>query len=551
MNRREFFKQGAGFGAAFSGSVALGCSESGQPGSTPETGAGASAARDLALVNARIITLDPDRPRAEAALVRGGRIALVGSTADVRAAAGGAPTFDASGKTVVPGFIDAHCHMEVATSAASYMVSVHTPPHTSLAGMADALRAQVAKTPAAAWVVARGSFGIENNVTEKRLFTRQDLDAISTAHPIIVFAGRHVAMLNTRALEAFHVWAPDAKLEPGTIVHRDASGVPTGLATEVYYHLPAYSVEQIKIAIKTHVGDMFVSQGTTSIYSIPFSANDIRADLELQRDGALPLRVRTYYHLPHTITLEGLMGSGLISGAGDDMWRFGGMKLFVDGLGGDGTGKRFADLKWTQEELNHLVSSANAAGIQVIMHVITEQARRMGVAAVAHARSQSDRPVVHRLEHGAHDGQVEEIRQMRDLGIRASVTPNKARAGRSGPRYRTLVQHGFHPVGITDTTGTTPGSSNVLFKIACVATPADEGGGTSAEETLPVEDALRMFTLWNARVGDEDAEKGSIQVGKLGDFAVLSRDPTEGSPAQLFETNVDATILGGVVVFER
>jgi predicted amidohydrolase YtcJ len=439
--------------------------------------------------------------------------------------------------------------MEVATSAASYMLSVHTPPAKSLAQIAERLKQKAASTRKGDWIIARGSFNIQNNVEEKRLFRLKDLDGVSTEHPIVVFSGRHVAMLNTSAYKAMHLWERDAKPEPGTIIHREPSGIPTGLATEVYYHLPAYSVSQVKAAIKEHVGEMFVSKGTTSIYSIPFSANDIRADLELQEEGALPLRIRTYYHVPHTITLDGLLGSGLISQASGDMWRFGGMKLFVDGLGGDGLGKRFADFKWTQEELNHLVSTATAEGIQVIMHVITPNAVTRAVAAVEYARNHSKRGIVHRLEHGADDGSVEELRRMRDLGIRVSITPNRGRPGRSGPKYRTLVKEGFLPIGITDTTGTTPGSSDALFKVACVATPFEEGGGAPADETLPVEDAFRMFSLWNAQVGYENRDKGSIEVGKFGDFAVLSRDPTSGSAAALFETKVVATILGGQPVY--
>jgi predicted amidohydrolase YtcJ len=549
VKRRDFFRYGAAFGAVQAAGAELAFAEAGAGQSAalePAVGRG-----DLALVNARVITLDARQPRAEAVLVRNGRIALVGSTADVRAAAGPARVLDAGGRTAVPGFVDAHCHMEVATSAASYMVSVHTPPYRSLSEIMDALGKKAAATPKGEWVVARGSFNLENGVSEKRLLTRQDLDTVTTDHPVIVFSGRHVAMLNTLALKTFHVWDADTMLEAGTIVHRDGSGVPTGLATEVYYHLPAYSVEQIKTAIKAHVGSMFVSKGTTSIYSIPFSANDVRANLELQRAGELPLRVRNYYHVPHTITFDGLMGSGLVSGVGNDMWRFGGMKLFIDGLGGDGLGKRLPDLKWTQEELNHMVSRATEVGMQVIMHVITDEAVEMGVAAVAHARARHTRPVLHRLEHGADDGPLDRIRRMRDLGIRVSITPNRGRPGAGGKRYRTLVGEKFPPVVITDTTGTTPGSSDVMVKIACIATSVDDRGGAGKGEALSFEDALRLFTIENSRVGYEDADKGSIETGKLGDVVLLSRDPLSGTPAQLFDTKVDATVLGGTVVFER
>jgi predicted amidohydrolase YtcJ len=549
MRRRDFIKYTAALGtfAASEPASALAAQVASGP-----SAAAAPSGGDLAIVNAKIVTLDTARPRAEAALVRGGRIALVGTTQDVRAAAGRARMFDAAGRTVVPGFVDAHCHMEVATSAASYMVSVHTPPHTSLAGITDTLRKRVAATPKGGWIIGRGSFNLQNNVAEKRLFTREDLDAISMDHPIVIFSGRHVTMANTAGFKGLHLWERDSPMERGTIVYRDEAGVPTGLATEVYYHLPAYSVEEVKTAIKTHVVDMFTSKGTTTIYSVPFSANDIRANLELQRAGQLPLRIRNYYHVPHTINFEGLLGMGMISGAGNDMWRFGGMKLFVDGLGGDGRGNRMADLKWTQEELNHMVSRSTAEGMQVWMHIASDEAEKMAVAAVAEARRHTSRPIIHRIEHGASRGSLEEIRRLRDLGIRPSITPNRGRPGsQGGPRYRTLVREGYHPVVVTDTTGTTPGSSDILFKLACIATPFEEGGGAQREETLPFEEALRLFTLSNAKTNYEDADKGSIEVGKLGDFAVLSRDPTAGSPAQLFDTKVEATILGGTVVYEK
>ena len=552
MKRRDFVKYGAALGTAFAASdVGALLTEQSSSAAAPPAAPPASGG-DLAVVNAKILTLDVKRPRAEAALVRAGRIALVGSTQDVRAAAGRAQVFDAAGRTVVPGFVDAHCHMEVATSAAAYMVSVHTPPHTSLAGIKETLRKKVASTPKGGWIIGRGSFNLENNVTEKRLFTREDLDAVSQDHPIVLFSGRHVTMANTAGFKGMHLWERDSTIERGTIVYRDEAGVPTGLATEVYYHLPAYSVDEVKRAIKTHVRDMFTAKGTTTVYSVPFSANDIRANLELQRAGELPLRIRNYYHVPHTISFEGLLGSGLISGTGNDMWRFGGMKLFVDGLGGDGRGNRLADLKWTQEELNHMVTGATAEGIQVWMHIASDQAEQMAVNAVTEARRRVSRPMIHRIEHGGSGGSIERLRQLRDLGIRPSITPNRGRAGgRGGPRYRTLVQENYHPAVITDTTGTTLGSSDVMFKIACIAASVEEGGGAQKEETLPFEDALRLFTLWNARVGYEEADKGSIEVGKLGDFAVLSRDPLAGSPARLFDTKVQTTILGGSVVFQQ
>jgi predicted amidohydrolase YtcJ len=295
---------------------------------------------------------------------------------------------------------------------------------------------------------------------------------------------------------------------------------------------------------------MFTAKGTTTIYTIPFSKNDIRADLELQLSGDLPLRIRMFYHVPHMTSFEGLLDTGFISGVGDEMFRFGGMKLFVDGAGSDGLGHPLADLKWPQEELNEMVAGADANRIQVIMHCVTPEGRAMAIGAVEEARRRTPRQpyLIHRIEHNGDDRTDEGLRRLSELGIRISITPGTLRAGQVSPRYRTLVKYGVPPVLITDTTGTTPGTSDVLHKIACLVASAQQGGGASEEETLSFLDALRLFTLSNAAIGYEAHTKGSIEVGKLGDFAVLSQDPTTTPAEKLFDLRVEATILGGRVV---
>ena len=322
--------------------------------------------------------------------------------------------------------------------------------------------------------------------------------------------------------------------------------MPTGTATELYYLLPSYSIEQVKAAIRAHVRPMFVANGTTSVYTVPYSTSDITADLELQAAGELPLRVRMYYHVPHMISLQGLLDTGLVSGFGDEMFRLGGVKLFVDGLGNP-----LEDFKWTQEELDDVVFQAHTSGLQVLMHVITPGAVHRAATAVEKALRRDPRPHRHRLEHGGDVETVEEMRWLRDLGLRLVVTPSRGRPGRRTPRYRTLIQEGLEIIGITDTTGTVPGSSAPLPKIAATMVAGEEGGGAPAGETLTFEEALRLYTLWAARGGLEEADKGSIAVGKLGDFAVLSDDPRSLAGEDLFGLQVEATILGGEVVFER
>src|SRR4051812_49820526 len=134
---------------------------------------------NLAITNAQLVTLNDAQPRAEAVLVHAGRITLVGSNKDILAVAGESEVYDAGGRTVVPGFIDGHAHFEMTCCALTHGLSLPTPPHTSLSAVADALHERVSVTPPGQWILARGSFNLYARVEEQRLFTRQELDAIS------------------------------------------------------------------------------------------------------------------------------------------------------------------------------------------------------------------------------------------------------------------------------------------------------------------------------------------------------------------------------------
>jgi len=536
VDRREFLKLGVAAG------VVRPLSRSQEPSS------------DLTIVNARIVTMDEGRPEAEAALVRGGRIALVGTTDEVRAEARGAQVLDAERQVVVPGFVDAHAHFELTCLGASFQAACHTPPVTSLREIVKILASKASDTPKGQWVIGRGSFGMRDKLEERSLPTRHDLDAVTTDHPLVLFSGLHVAMMNTRGLQELGLWDRDPPR--GVRVLREASGQPSGIATEVWDLLPGYPLDDVREAVRGHAKEIFISKGTTSLSTIPFSSDDVRADQELQASGELPLRLRVYYHVPRVVSLDSLLSTGLLSGVGDDMFRYGGIKIFVNGTTSDGLGNAIEDLKWTQGELNDFVSRAHDAGIQLIMHVLSRDALLMAAAAVEQAVQRHPKPHRHRVEHGGDRlDALEDMRRLKAAGIRVVVTPHFARRPGTAsrvPRFRTMIEEGLEPIAVTDTTGTVPEASAPLFNIACAMTPkADGGAAPSAEEALSFEDALRMHTLWAAAGGFEDRDKGAITPGKLGDFAVLSADPRGRPGKEVFGIEVDATILGGKVVFER
>ena len=218
-------------------------------------------------MNGRVITLESAQPEAQAVLVKGGRIALVGTTADVKAQAGRAPEFDVGGRTVTPGLVDAHCHFEMACCAAAYHVACQTPPLTGLGDILATLKARLMSTPPGRWIIGRAGFSLQNVIPEKRLPTRLELDQITTRHPLLLYSGLHVAIFNTRGFQETGLW--EGKPPRGAFVHRDAAGVPTGVATEVWTLLPAQSVAEVRAALKAHARDLFLSKGITSISTLP------------------------------------------------------------------------------------------------------------------------------------------------------------------------------------------------------------------------------------------------------------------------------------------
>jgi predicted amidohydrolase YtcJ len=518
---------------------------------------------DLAIVNANLMTLERAHPTAQAVLVRHGRVAVVGDNNMVMAAAGKTPIFDARGRTVVPGFIDAHVHFELTTAYWSYMVDAHVPPSRNLRDITERLQTKVAATAPGRWVVGRTDFDLKDKVPEQRFMNRAELDAITTSHPLILFSGLHVAMLNTPALKALKLWDKaeadnlrwrNGAVRIGSTIQRDAEGVPTGVVSEIadlFYDAHPYTVEEYKASIRQHADRIFLAKGITSIGSIPKATYDLEATQQLNVAGESPLRARYYIHTPLTIAIDALVDSGLQPGFGNEMLRFGGVKIFVDGNGGDGLGRVYADVKWTQQGLNETVAKAHIAGLQCIMHCVTRTGFDMAVTAVAEAQRQQRGDLRHRIEHVSYLGEVADIRRLIDLGIRVTVTrcTPAERPPRATPALRTMAQEGLEPMAVSDSTGTVPQFSP-MWGIASMMAAPEDGGALVASQTLSFDQALRTYTLWPARALHEERDKGSIAVGKMGDFAVLSADPTKTHGKNLFEIGVQATILGGEVIHD-
>jgi hypothetical protein len=184
---------------------------------------------DLILRNGRVITIDPRQPAAEAIAIAGDRILAVGSNADIDAlAAAGTKKIDLGGSTVVPGFIDGHCH--IAYSGRRHLRFIDCDLR-SIKAIQDAVRERAARTPPGEWVV--GFKYDDTKTSERRFISREDLDAAAPDHPVYIgHRGGHTGYVNTLALAKVGITEQSADPEGGKFVRDPATGRLTGRVLE-------------------------------------------------------------------------------------------------------------------------------------------------------------------------------------------------------------------------------------------------------------------------------------------------------------------------------
>ncbi|WP_395670568.1 amidohydrolase [Phenylobacterium sp.] len=543
QSRRELLAAGAG--AALSMSAGPGLAQAGRGG------------RDLLILNARVWTLDPATPSAEAVLVRGGRIAYVGDAAGARSRGAGVPVFDAAGRTLVPGFIDGHIHIEAFSESMDFQTALPAVSH-SLDEVFAVVRRAVATTPPGRWIIIRGLANLTSQVAEKRMPTRQELDAISATRPIAVFSSPHVVSLNTPALKAVGVWTEreekalkwrDGTPVGGIGVHRLADGTPHGVATEVQeliWQLQPYTPAELQASYGAHALKDYAAKGITTAINISGSRERVAAITALHRRGEMPLRTRRYFLVPQATGFDDIQRAGLTRGSGDDMDRFGGVKLFIDGAGIDGLGKRIEDYKWDAAGLADIITRCNRAGLPVIMHAVSPGGMNLGLDAVAEAERRAPAGLRHRMDHLHFLGDPAAIQRIKALNLGVGLTRAQKGDGRprTTPDFRTFLDAGIRVQAVSDSAGSFTNFSP-MAGIASLVAPVSEGGVQPAGRELSLDEAMSLYTTAAAVGLYEEAEKGSITVGKFGDFALLSQDPRTLAPGALFDVKVDAVIVGG------
>lgn len=501
--------------------------------------------------------MDAARSVVSGLLAVGGRIVELGDAETIaQTLPEGAAIVDLEGRVVLPGFVDAHCHLELSAVHLAYAVPCFSPPHNSLADICAVLGDRARTTRPGDWVIGRANFSLERWVEERRPLLRSDLDRAVPEHPAVVLSGLHVCTLNTRALET-------TGLLGGAPLPRGASlDLGTGRATELWdwLPLPPYGIEATASAVRDIGRELFQARGVTSIGEIPFTRDGVHAFQVLRTRGELPARLRLWYHVPRLGSIEELTSLALESGFGDEWLAVGGVKVFVDGAGMDVHGHPGPDLKWTQEELDEVVRVAHECGLQLWMHVApTRDASLMALTAIERALARTPRvDHRHRIEHlGDMKPDMSLLSWARRLGVQAVATAQFVYSyGDADPHgscapLRTLHEMGFRVPGNSDCTGTQPEAANPFHGIWCALARRTRGGTIlEPDERIDLDAAVGMTTVDAAFCCHMD-DRGTLELGKLADLAVLGRDPWTTPVEELPDTPVDMTVIGGNVVYER
>lgn len=528
---------------------------------------------DLIFTNGQIITVDSHFTVAEALAIKGNKIIRVGTNNEMHEWKGSnTQIIDLQGRSMLPGFIDAHAHLEL---YGTNQLGVNCKEVHSIEEMKQKLKQIAADTPKGQWI--RGWGYNQNYLSEGRHPTRKDLDEVSTEHPIIVVRTcGHISCVNSKALEMGGI--SDETPEPTGGRYIKEEGKPNGVLLESahmeMFLAAQYTDEEIMQGLEI-ASRHFLSCGITSVHDAGAYGNEHFRNLyKAVRNGAVKLRVYTLYGSLHDSpsVLKKGVDAGVITGLGDERFRIGPAKVFIDGSSsGPTAATRFpytsnpddsGILYLSQEELNESLGAAHDAGWQITAHAIGDKGVEMMIECIEEALRRSPRKNHrHRIEHSGMTP-PDLIKRMKSLGV--IPIPNPAFIYEFGDGYvkdygeervesmfpaQSYIDHGIIAAIGSDSPIT---SFNPMVGIqAAISRKSKTGREIGRSQKIELQEAIRMYTIHGAYASYEDGIKGSLEVGKLADLVVLDRPILQAPTEELHQIEVEMTMVDGEVLYQK
>jgi len=523
-------------------------------------------APDTVLVNGKVVTLDARSTTQEAIAVRDGRIIAVGTTADIRKLAGPATrVIDVRGRTVIPGLIDSHLH--AIRAALSFSTEVNWIGARSLEEALGRIRAASRTMKPGSWLIVAGGWNVQQ-FEENRRPTQAELTAVAPNNPVYVQLGYGWAMLNPLAHKTLGI-SSETDLPAGGRFERDASGTPTGAVTgaqnaivSLFDRLPKPTFTEQVEGTKAFFRELnrLAITGAGDPGGNNLTSTDYEALFKVWRDKAMTVRV--------TYTLNGQTPgkefdelrdlTGLLPmGFGDDMLRFNGLGERITVAMNNNNAPTQAD----KDAYYRIVRWAAERGMSLTMHWGND-------ASVDHLLSIFERvnkeipiaPLRWSIAH-LNDASVDSLRRMKALGVgwtmqdamyfggEQFIKQAGADAARRTPPVETARKMGVVVGAGTDAHRVA--SYNPFTALQWLLDSKTVGGvAMRGPEEIPSRmEALRLYTLGSAWFSFDEDARGSLEVGKLADCAVLSDDYMTVAVEKIGGLESVLTMVGGKIVY--
>jgi len=531
-------------------------------------------AADLIVTNARIYTVDDAHPFVSALAVRDGKVQFVGSVREAMLLRGpSTQVIDATGRTVIPGMVDAHAHL---FGLGEFLRSIDLTDTRSFDEIVARVGSRTKETPAGRWVIGRG--WDQNKWGDTRFPTHEALSRVSPNNPVVLTRiDGHALLANAAAMRAAGVTAATKDPAGGRIEH-GANAEPTGLFIDnamglIDRVIPPMSHDEMRTAALAAIKESN-RWGLVGLHD-PGEPRDV-LDLfeELAKAGTFSLRVYAMIG-DDSAAIEHYFQRGPQNALYDSHLWIRSIKLYADGaLGSRGAAlldpytddpKNSGLLKSTPEHLRDVSTRALQHGFQVATHAIGDRGNRIALDTYESALK-----AVPTVDHRFRIEHVQvldhaDVPRFAQLG----VIPSMQAVHQTSDMYWAATRLGYARTfgayawrSLLNTGVIIPNGSdfpvervNPLFSFHAAVSRQDDNnwppGGWFPEQKMTREEALKSMTIWPAYAGFQEQTMGSLSTGKLADFVILDRDIMVIPESEILGTSVLATYIGGRVVYER
>lgn len=571
LSRRDFLR----ISALALGGAALACGPGEQlveltativprTGLTPPPTLVAGEFADTILFNGNLITMDAAIASAKAIAIKNGRILQVGMNDAIRSLAGSATqVIDLGGKTVTPGLIDAHNHMQVWGTLLNMFIPLVPPQVTDLDELLAKLSEAVSKAKPGDWV--QGYFW---NIAP--LPARKYLDPISPDNPVwLMQQGGHFGTANSLALQIANITAKTESPEGG-VIEKDDNGEPTG----VFYnhkamdmlrvHAPQPNAEMIQGNIRV-AEERMVAEGITTFHDCNARLEAVEGYMKAGRDNAMMLRGEVFYTLEWPADLERALHQ--IPYYTDDFMRFAGYKFLIDGsfptwyTFEPHPGISWKMPTWNKGDFKRAVKELHNTGLQIAVHCGGDASVDLVLEAYEEAMNANPRPDPrHRIEHASLT-KPDATQRAADLGVQISCQPQflrfsphleellgKERAGRIKVT-REWLDAGIN-VALGSDVPTSPFYKPQVTLAEAVLRLGPDDVPFHPEQVMTIQEALHAHTMGSAHAAFEEDRLGSLTPGKFADLAVWSDNFYTVDPIDITNIKAVLTMINGKITYQ-